>query len=1116
MPEPLLDDAGVLAAASSAEPDVARVIRLEPDPSVLGAIGRSHSLGSAIADLVDNSIDAGAERIGIRFLVRNAEVVGLRISDDGTGMTESQLMDAMTLGKRRAYGAGALGHFGLGLKAASMSQANTLQVYTNAGFAPVAGARMLRNDIGGDFSIDVLTESAAWAGFHAKTYRGLDSTGTVVEWSGLDGVSHAAQPSARRDWLDKVISALRGELGLTFHRLIAGSRLRIEIEEFDLDFDEAGAPRVVSPIDPFDFHASGRNGYPARIDAELADGTPVAAACYIMPPGATGSTARMLGRSRAEWQGMYIYRNDRLLQSGGWLGLLEDHGSETQLARVAIDLPDGAQRSIVINPEKRGVVLRADFVQALETAVSLEGVNFRQFVTDAAETLRTSNARKVGPKPVTDLDTGLTPVLRDALREGLGVRESVAPASIRWCVLDDERLFKFDHASRTLWMNAGYRRALTAADALSLSLYLLVERHFSTDRPQQQTLDQIEAWQGVVALATISALPSGSFDPLTPADESNASRQTRPTTAPDLARVASVPQQLDFAEFDDPWIGGGGLQSPAPSPLDLARTLEARHRREVPHALELPLEVLPAEELPVIRPQAQETITDAGERTEQLGHVRLTDDVISDLRARLDRYPLLTADEEVALARAIEAGLLAEERLGLLTDTERSSSLGPELRTLVRAGTRARDRFINSNLRLVFSLAGGYRNRGLELADLAQEGFEGLMRAVDKFDFTKGFKFSTYATWWIRQAISRACADRGNLIRIPVHMHEQHSKILGARSRLIAESDAEPTAGDIARATGMSVDDVDSALGYVYTTISLDQVVGVQDGDVTVGDLLVDVRSIEPIELVEAADIAARIDQLVEELPDRQSEVLRLRFGLGGAAPNTLDQIGDRFDVTRERIRQIEKKALTSLGDLDTGGLRASTAVSLFADFCELDLEKLTIGALGRFSPKPREPVGTVVAASTEDRPVVPSRGQSRQVEAVEVALGSDADLVARYRAGATIAVIGLATGSMEEREIVRRLAEHLFGPEATNDDSSLAPRHGLPWSPDERERVHVAFRSGTKVTEIAEANGRTPFAVAWQLLDSPRRPVQVPKRLLRDLRRSAAGRARRGPDSSR
>lgn len=1095
MADPLLDAAGVLSATSSTEPDVARVIRLEPDPSVLGAIGRSHSLASAIADLVDNSIDAGAERIGIRFIVRNAEVVGLRVSDDGTGMTESQLMEAMTLGRRRKYGSGALGHFGLGLKAASMSQANTLRVYTHAGFAPVAGARMLRHDIGGNFSIDVLTESAAWAGFHTGTYRGLDSTGTVIEWSGLDGVSHAAAPSARRDWLNGVITTIRGELGLTFHRLIAKSRLRIELEEFDLDFDEAGAPLVVNAVDPFGFQMSGRSGYPARIESELVDGAAVAAECHVLPRGATGPSARLLGRSRVDWQGFYIYRNDRLLQSGGWLGLLEDRRPETQLARVAIELSDASERSIVINPEKRGVVLRADFVQALEYAASSEGVTFRRFLRDAVETLRASNTRKAGPKPVTDLDAGLTPLVRDALRAAVGVRESVAPASIRWCLLDDDRLFRFDHARRTLWMNAGYRQALASADGLALSLYLLVERHFSTERPQQHTFDQIEAWQRLIALATISALPAGSFD-------AQAGSETEITLS--LAQAASTPQ-LEIFERDKTSFIEDGLKAPGPSPLDLARTLKGLRRRK-----SLEVSDVRGHKPSAVRPVVLDALTDSGERSETLAHVRLTDDLIADLRSRFDRYPLLAAGEEVELAKQIEVGLFAEERLGSITPDGEVSSLESELRALVRRGSRARDRFVSSNLRLVFSLAGGYLNRGLEFADLVQEGFEGLMRAVDKFDYMKGFKFSTYATWWIRQAMSRACADLGSAIRIPVHMYELQTKIRRARSRLAAESANEPSKGDIAAATGMGIDEIDTALRYIYSTISLNETIGVED-DTTIGDLLVDVRCTEPIELVEAADVAARIDELVDGLPARQPELLRLRFGFGGQAAQTLDKVGDRFNVTRERIRQIEKRALTTLGDVEGSDPRAAAAAVLFADFCELDLEKLSLESLGRFSPKPRKFALTGVAASAQSSPAVQAREKSRQTDATEVALGSDADLAGRYRAGATISEIQSAV-ELEGREIVERLAQLLFGSDATEDDSSLASRHGLPWSPDERERVHVAFRSGATVSAIAETHGRTPFAVAWQLLDSPRRPVQVPRRLLRDLRRSRVGRARPAP----
>jgi RNA polymerase primary sigma factor len=282
----------------------------------------------------------------------------------------------------------------------------------------------------------------------------------------------------------------------------------------------------------------------------------------------------------------------------------------------------------------------------------------------------------------------------------------------------------------------------------------------------------------------------------------------------------------------------------------------------------------------------------------------------------IGQVPLLTGPEEVALAKRIEAGVLAEERLADLNASGEIAQIAPAERAALnrsrRDGDRAREQLTQANLRLVVSIAKRYLGRGLPILDLVQEGNLGLMRAVEKFDYSKGFKFSTYATWWIRQAITRAIADQARTIRIPVHMVESMNKVQRMQRQLTQELEREPTIEELARKTELQPQRVREILRISQETLSLDQPVGDED-DSSLSDFIEDQQAIAPADVATANSLSEQIMSALDDLSDREKDVVRMRFGLDGAHPQTLEEVGRQFGVTRERIRQIESKTLAKL-----------------------------------------------------------------------------------------------------------------------------------------------------------------------------------------------------------
>ncbi|MEV7125771.1 RNA polymerase sigma factor [Streptomyces sp. NPDC093260] len=373
---------------------------------------------------------------------------------------------------------------------------------------------------------------------------------------------------------------------------------------------------------------------------------------------------------------------------------------------------------------------------------------------------------------------------------------------------------------------------------------------------------------------------------------------------PPQDRAAHHPKTQPAAEPEEP-----PAAEPAPEPLDASDAPEGPGEPEsldAPEALDAP-DPLDAEPTP--DPLDAGPSPAAPARTESGGP---SADLFRQYLREIGRIPLLTAAEEVELARRVEAGLFAEEKLSSTPDLD--SRLAGDLDRLVVLGRVAKRRLIEANLRLVVSVAKRYVGRGLTMLDLVQEGNLGLIRAVEKFDYARGYKFSTYATWWIRQAMSRALADQARTIRVPVHVVELINRVVRVQRRMLQERGYEPTPAEVAAQLDLTPDRVGEVLRLAQEPVSLHAPVGEED-DVALGDLIEDGDAASPVESAAFLLLREHLEAVLSTLGERERKVVQLRYGLMDGRPRTLEEIGRIFGVTRERIRQIESKTLSKLRD---------------------------------------------------------------------------------------------------------------------------------------------------------------------------------------------------------
>ncbi len=393
---------------------------------------------------------------------------------------------------------------------------------------------------------------------------------------------------------------------------------------------------------------------------------------------------------------------------------------------------------------------------------------------------------------------------------------------------------------------------------------------------------------------------------------------------PDLAAVADLDVEADLEDLaalagedvDSDVIIGLDIEEPASDVEAAADSAEPAEGQPAAEGTAAPAAVAAEQAPKAAGEDSEDEAFVYGDDDEDLPAAQVavagaTSDPVKDYLKQIGKVPLLNAEQEVELAKRIEAGLFAEEKLA-----EGRATLRPDARIdlewIADDGRRAKNHLLEANLRLVVSLAKRYTGRGMLFLDLIQEGNLGLIRAVEKFDYTKGYKFSTYATWWIRQAITRAMADQARTIRIPVHMVEVINKLARVQRQMLQDLGREPTPEELAAELDMTPEKVIEVQKYGREPISLHTPLG-EDGDSEFGDLIEDSEAIQPGEAVSFTLLQEQLHSVLDTLSEREAGVVSMRFGLTDGQPKTLDEIGKVYGVTRERIRQIESKTMSKL-----------------------------------------------------------------------------------------------------------------------------------------------------------------------------------------------------------
>ncbi|MFJ2741645.1 ATP-binding protein [Streptomyces sp. NPDC087440] len=484
--------------------------RLPPDARYVEALThQGYGFEAAVADLVDNSLDAGAHKVVISFLRDEDRLVSLLIVDDGQGMDESGLDTAMTVGGQQHYSPGALGKFGTGLKAASMSIADALTVISRTKKSPSSGRRWLTARAREDFRCDIV--NPAYCQDLVDRYDGVIGWhGTVIRWDGVRDFESIAQDQTDR-FLDETIEKLETHLGLYLHRFLARDDFHLDIAVEEVHTREILDQRAVLPIDPFGYRVPGKAGYPRTLTAPVEGVGDVTLTAHIWPPKSplTGFRLSRLG-TLTDHQGFYFYRNNRLVQAGGWHGfrLTEPH---LNLARVAVDLPDAPNDVFKLTVKKDGINTTLAFSRGVEKAVDADGRTFIHYLRDAESVYREASSRaEVKRKAVIPPGKGLDPKIKRAISEELPEKTSEDPIALSWVsTLSEDRFFDLDRENRVIQLNKSYRDAFNGdrrggsndAPVVKTLLYLLLEELFGFARWEKKRSDQLDYWNTILLAA---------------------------------------------------------------------------------------------------------------------------------------------------------------------------------------------------------------------------------------------------------------------------------------------------------------------------------------------------------------------------------------------------------------------------------------------------------------------------------------------------------------------------------------------------------------------------------------------------------------------------------------
>lgn len=493
-----------MAFTSAPQPVGSKIV--PPDPSITSAIGRHHTLATAVADLVDNSIDFGATHILVRFLMQGARPVGLRVIDNASGMDSAAIDDAMTYAKKREYKGRDLGHFGIGLKSASLSQANTLIVWSKRYGSPAVGRRLRKDTIDTGPVVEAFSTTDAAERLANPAVEFSMDTGTIVEWHDVQTFLTSSSEEEQRAWMNRTMQELVNHLGLVLHRILERDDLTLTVDTFDMGLGFPGPPRPVRAIDPFSYRGVGQPGYPKELLVELEDATGTAR-LHIWPCRDKGPGFVQGGRSETESQGLYVYRNDRLLQAGGWNGLATPR-IDLAFARVAFDLTPEMENHVTINPEKVGTTFDDELRGALAHARTADSTTLASFREDAKHAAKLARQRTATPIEAPLPGDGLPVAVKDAFAMHTEPNDAF-PIDIRWSLLPEEQVYDIDINNHRLVLNARYRSAVVGHKSLDIDdaplikslLLLLLEDHLVGTGSGAKKKREEAAWQAILLAA---------------------------------------------------------------------------------------------------------------------------------------------------------------------------------------------------------------------------------------------------------------------------------------------------------------------------------------------------------------------------------------------------------------------------------------------------------------------------------------------------------------------------------------------------------------------------------------------------------------------------------------